>query len=287
VSGSAAPGSADRLGVTLLFSVMAHAVLALGITFEFEKPAPSLPSLDVILVHSANRAEPEKADFLAQASNAGGGESLHAERPSEPLSGPLPVPSNGVAPQPLETSTPAPAPPTPLERLTTAHSDFSVQHARESADPTENPAPSEQKELQRKLEMARLAEEIERDSRHYAKRPKRKFISANTREYAYAAYMHGWVARIERIGNLNYPGEARRQQMHGQLVLTVGLDARGHVKSVDVIQSSGHKALDDAAIRIVHLAEPFPPIPQKPDKLDELYITRTWQFLPGGVLRNR
>jgi protein TonB len=54
-----------------------------------------------------------------------------------------------------------------------------------------------------------------------------------------------------------------------------------------VIQSSGHKVLDDAAIRIVHLAEPFPGLPEDKEKVDELYISRTWQFLPGDILRNR
>ena len=134
--------------------------------------------------------------------------------------------------------------------------------------------------------MARLAEEVQRESQAYAKRPKKKFISANTKEYEYAAYMAAWVARVERIGNLNYPDEARRQQLHGQLVLTVALNRDGTVKSIDVIQSSGHKLLDDAAIRIVRLAAPFPPIPAD-EKVDELYVTRTWQFLPGDVLRNR
>ena len=87
------------------------------------------------------------------------------------------------------------------------------------------------------MEMAKLAQEIQRESEQYAKRPKRKYISANTKEYEFAAYMRAWVARIERIGNLNYPDEARRQQMHGQLVLTVGLTRDGRIKSIDVIQS--------------------------------------------------
>jgi len=77
-------GSADRFGVTLLFSLIAHGVFALGLTFEFEKPAPRLPSLDVILVQSANNENPEKADFLAQATNSGGGEAEKAKRPSQP-----------------------------------------------------------------------------------------------------------------------------------------------------------------------------------------------------------
>lgn len=284
---AAAPGSVDRLGVTLLFSVVAHAVLALGLTFEYEKPAPRLPALDVILVQSANSEKPQKADFIAQANNSGGGDADKAHRPSQPLSSPLPKPLPGVAPVPLEDGSPRPTPPTPTEVLTRKKSDFSVATDRQTPDVPEPTSANERDSEQRKMEMAKLAQEIQRESEQYAKRPKRKYISANTTEYEFAAYMRAWVARIERIGNLNYPDEARRQQLHGQLVLTVGLDRNGKVKSVDVIQSSGHKVLDDAAIRIVRLAEPFPALPETKEKVDELYISRTWQFLPGESLRTR
>jgi len=74
-------------------------------------------------------------------------------------------------------------------------------------------------------EMARLAQEVQRESQAYAKRPKKKYISANTREYAYAAYMAAWVARIERIGNLNYPEAARARKLYGSLLLTTGIRA--------------------------------------------------------------
>lgn len=281
-----ASGGLDRLGVTLLFSIVAHAVLALGLTFEFEKPAPQLPSIDVILVQSANSDKPDKADFIAQANNSGGGDSERARRPSQPLSSPLPKPVPGVAPVPLEDGAPKPTPPSPSELLTQKRADFSVVSDRQAPE-SERPSAHELETEQRRMEMAKLAEEIQRESVRYAKRPKRKYISANTREYEFAAYMHAWVARIERIGNLNYPDEARRRQLHGQLVLTVGLERDGRVKSIDVIQSSGHKMLDDAAIRIVRLAEPFPALPAGKDNVDELYISRTWQFLPGDVLRNR
>ena len=286
MSTDATAGGFDRLGVTLLFSVVAHAVLALGLTFEFEKAPPRLPSLDVILVQSANSEKPDKADFIAQANNSGGGQSDKAHRPSQPLSSPLPKPLPGIAPVPLEDAAPRPTPPSPAELLTRRTSDFSVVTAHQTRE-SEQPAPIERQTAQRKLEMAKLAQEIQREAEQYAKRPKRKYISANTREYEFAAYMHAWVARIERIGNLNYPDEARRQQLHGQLVLTVGLNRDGHIRSIDVIQSSGHKLLDDAAIRIVRLAEPFPTLPESKEKVDELYISRTWQFLPGDILRNR
>ena len=278
---------ADRFGVTFLFSLIAHAVLALGITFSVETQAPSLPALDVILVQSASGRAPDKADFLAQASNSGGGESEKARRPTDPLSSPVPKPIAGIAPRPTETGAPRPTAPTRTELLTTRSAERNVASAEETPDTPDLNVPNEREIIERKLEMARLAQEIQRETEQYAKRPKRKYISANTKEYAYASYMAAWVARIERIGNLNYPDEARRQELYGQLVLTVGLNRDGSVKSIDVIQPSGHRILDDAAIRIVRLAAPFNALPTKGDAVDELYITRTWQFLEGNILRNR
>jgi protein TonB len=278
-------GSTDRLRVALLFSIMVHAVLALGITFELEKPAPQLPALDVILVQSANSEKPAKADFIAQANNSGGGESETVQRPSELVSSPVLKPSPGIAPIPLEDGAPPLTPPSQAEILTQRTSTFSVatdKQAPPSDTPSENPRETEQ----RQMEMAKLAQELAQESAQYARRPKRKYISANTAEYGFAAYMRTWVARIERIGNLNYPDDVRRQQLHGDVELTVGLDRDGKVKSIEVIQSSGHKVLDDAAIRSVHLAEPFPPLPETTEKVDELYISRTWQFLPGDILRS-
>jgi protein TonB len=137
---------------------------------------------------------------------------------------------------------------------------------------------------ERSLEMARLAAEIERHAEAYAKRPRRKYISANTQEYAYADYMRAWVARVERVGNLNYPEAARSRGLTGQLVLTVAVKRDGTVERADIIQASGTKLLDDAALRIVSLATPFAPLPKTKEDVDVLHITRTWQFLPGGIL---
>lgn len=278
--------SGDRLGVTLLFSVIAHGVLALGLTFEYEKAKPRLPSLDVILVQSASGEKPVKADFLAQANNSGGGESEKAVRPSELMSSPIAKSETGVAPRPMRASAPKPQPPTQRELLTQQKSKFELQTEHEVPEQPPLPQPTVRDVLEKKLEMAKLAAEIQQESQAYAKRPKKKYISANTKEYQYAAYMSAWVARVERIGNLNYPDDARREQLHGELVLTVALRRDGTVKSVDVIEPSGHKILDDAAIRIVNESAPFPPIPTE-DGVDELYVTRTWQFLPGDILRNR
>ncbi len=283
--------SADRLGVAILFSLIVHAVVILGIGFDFLKPAPSLPTLDVTLLGTSNAAAPDKADFLAQANNSGGGNAERAKRPGSPFNGPLPVTDPGVAPVPVLPAAPAPRTASGPHVLTARSATFEVAQQQDSREQPETQERPSDIPIDRRLEMARLTQEVREQEEAYARRPRRKYISANTREYAYAAYMKAWVSRIERVGNLNYPDAARRRRLHGQLILTVALGSDGHVRQVVVNQGSGHRILDDAAIRIVHLAAPFPPIPREKDRnghrITELYITRTWQFLPGDRLATR
>jgi protein TonB len=278
----------DPIGATMLFSLLLHGVLLLGLTFHFAKPQPSLPTLDVALVNVANREAPDKADFLAQANNRGGGKSDRAARPSQLFSGALPRPDPGVAAQPVEESTPLPRPATPTRMVTTSgRSDFSVSSDTAQTEVDPQHATPTAAELKRQQAIAQLAAELRRKKVDYAKRPKVKYLTASTREYAYAAYMRGWSDRVERVGNLNYPEEARRRGLHGNVLLTVVLNLDGSIKSIDVIQSSGQPVLDAAAERIVRLAGPFPPAPRIGDHIDELNITRTWQFQPNNVLQTR
>jgi len=139
---------------------------------------------------------------------------------------------------------------------------------------------------QRDAEMARLAAEVHLRSAQYAKRPNRKFVSASTREYAYANYLRAWVDRAERVGNLNYPDEARQRRLGGQVVITVGVRRDGSVESSRILRSSGTPLLDETALRVIRLAQPFPPLPKTDDGVDILQVTRTWVFLPGGELRD-
>ena len=277
----------NPIGATMLFSLLLHGVLLLGITFHFVKPSPSLPTLDVTLVNVANQEAPDKADFLAQANNSGGGQNDRAARPSQLFSGELPKPDPGIAAQPVEATTPQPREATPTRMVTTSGAtDFTVASdtAQTQVDPEEQTPTAA--ELKRQQAIAQLAAELRQQTEALAKRPKKKFISANTKEYVYASYMRGWSDRVQRIGNLNYPDEARQRKLYGDLLLTVGLGRNGDIKNITIIKSSGQPLLDAAAERIVRLAAPFPPLP-KDASVDELYITRTWQFLPGDVLRNK
>jgi periplasmic protein TonB len=281
----------DRLGITLVMASLLHAMAALGITFEGEPEQAGSSTLDVILVQTKSENAPEKADFLAQANSEGGGESEERLRPSDLFSAPVPKPEDGIAPVPMEETAPKPREEiqSDTEVLTTQIADTRVDVKQAQSAQPQEAVEKTAEERERELEMAKLQAEIERNRQAYAKRPKRKFISANTREDGYAQYMAAWVAKVERVGNLNYPDEAIRRDLLGSLVLSVAVRRDGTVEKVEIIQSSGEPVLDDSAVRIVQLAAPYSPFPNVPgeENYDVLHITRTWQYLPGNVLQSQ
>lgn len=278
-------GPGDRLSATLALSAILFGVLILGVGFALDPPAPVAPTLDVILTETRSETPPADADFIAQANNQGGGDSDRAERPREEQLAPVPKPEEGLAPEPLVAQAPPPEPePVPRLLSTTGESEQALPAPEDQRDTEAEPLPTGRELVEQSLEMARLAAEIERRQQLLAKRPKRKFVSASTKEYEYAAYLRAWVARVERVGNLNYPEEARSRGLSGRLVMTVAVRRDGSIENVLLNSSSGLGILDQAAMRIVRLAEPFPPLPQTAEQVDVLHITRTWQFQNGNVL---
>ena len=280
-------GEPERLGATFVLSLLLHGILVLGLGFALDDAAPVLPTLDVILTQTQTPLTPAQADFLAQANNQGGGDQDKSARPSDAQTGIAPQPEPGAAPQPLRRQSPAPQPPPEARVITALRSDTKSPQAQDTPTPTEVPYPEGRAKVERDMEMARLAAEIQLRSAAYAKRPKRKFVSASTKEFAYAAYMRQWVDRAERVGNLNYPDEARRRHIGGLLVISVAIRRDGSVEKMVIVESSHVPMLDDAALRIVRLSEPFAPLPTTQEDPDILHVTRTWQFMPGGELIDR
>jgi protein TonB len=134
------------------------------------------------------------------------------------------------------------------------------------------------------LAAMRLEAEIDRRIEEYQKRPRKKFIGARAAEYRFAQYEEDWRLKIERVGTINYPPEARGR-LYGNLRLTVTIRADGSVQSMELDRSSGLKLLDAAAFKIVRMATPFAPFP--PDirrDTDLLVITRTWFFGQGDKI---
>ncbi len=282
------------LGITLVGAALLHIVLILGLNFTLQKPhiKQPLPELEITLVQSHTREAPDKADFLANASQQGGGEQDEPER----LSSPLPVPPKDI-----------PKPTPPQQKTASVESTVSIAPQKELllADKTSpvdlvlNPDKEKKKSREQKQEMGvqpeikeldreQLLAEISREYKAYQKRPRRKFLRASTREYRFASYMDAWRSKVERIGNLNYPEEAKKRNLTGSLLLDVAIRSDGSLDSINIVRSSRIQALDDAAIRIVKLAAPYAPFPENIAKdFDILHISRTWKFLHGDRLESQ
>ena len=113
-----------------------------------------------------------------------------------------------------------------------------------------------------------------------------KTISASTKDYEYRLYFEAWRQKVERIGALNYPESAKAGNL-GALRLTVSLNKEGNIKEIIINKTSGNKELDEAAIKIVRLGEPFAVFSPKMQKeVDLINITRTWKFTEDSYSSN-
>jgi len=272
--------SNDRFAVSILMALALHAVVLLGVGFvlDYKPLTHPLETLDVVLVNWRSESTPEDADFLAQASQQGGGESTEVARPSQENAGASPGLTEGtnLLDQREQVSSVKDA---AREQLLVEKDDTDFAQQITSIEQPDPPTPSAATLMQESMTMAKLQPGIQRDQESQSKLPRRKWISANTREYEFAAYMQAWVAKVERVGNLNYPEEVRRLKLVGDLVMTVGINLDGSVESIDIRRSSGLPQLDQAAKRIVRLAGPYSPLPEHINaSVDVLHITRTWRF---------
>lgn len=283
MSGTSGKAARDPLATALAASAVVHAVLLFGIGFSAREAAPVTPTLDVMISGARTPLSPKEAEFLAQVNNEGGGEHDKSARPGAPQSGPLPLPQDGLAEQPMQAQSPQSAPHPEARIVSSTRSPLERPAPENRPDVPPDALPPGRELVPQNLEMARLAAEIQRNSELYAKRPRRKFVSASTKEYVYAEYLRRWVERVERVGNLNYPEAAKQRNLSGKVVVSIGIRRDGRVESTEVLVGSGQPILDQAALRIARLAEPYPPLPRSDEPVDVLNVVRTWVFQPGGT----
>ena len=268
------------------FSVVLHALL-LSIHFKFPEALKfsSTQPLEVILVNAKTKEKPSKARALAQANLDGGGNTDQERRAKTPT----PVTKTQ---EPGKDLTRAQRRVKELE----AQQEQLLALAKPTAPATANevPRPSVMEEAApqvagrdlRELALAAMKLQAQIDKRHeeYQKRPRKQFIGANASEYRFAQYEEDWRNKVERVGTLNYPAEARGKA-YGNLRLEVTIRPDGSVESVRLDRSSGLKVLDDAAFRIVRMAAPYGQFPPDIRKdTDLLVITRTWFFGQGDAI---
>ena len=278
----------DRLGLTVFFAVVLHSLIILGISFsqqEKKNPPEKLPGLEVTLVQSKTENKVEEADFLAQATQEGGGNSDEKVRPTsavEPLIATGQV--GDVSQLTPQTVLPQQTEQSRMQIMTVQQSKERVSSEEDQPEmPTEQVDEATAQLMMINKEIARQSAEIDIMRQAYASRPNKAFLSAKTKEYRWAGYEESWRKKIERIGTLNFPDAARRSKVSGDVRASVTIRADGTVKEVVITKFSGHKVLDDAVKRIVKMASPYEAFPQDlREEFDEVVIVRTWQFLAGG-----
>jgi protein TonB len=274
---------ADRFGFSLFIAVAVHALLIFGLGFKLHQQQQAAPTLEITLAQHRSKDEPDKADFLAQHNQHGSGNNSDQQSVTTNQQADINDRQLKTIGAPLQPATHQPIAGDAPVLSTTAKSRLKTtkeSERQERQQPVTTPLTPATS-----LEIASLKAKLDQKQQEYSKLPKvLRITSASTKAADHAAYLRYWIDRIENVGNSNYPEEARRKAMYGDLRLAVTLLPDGTVESVEILLSSGQRVLDQAAIRTVRLASPFAPFPEQIKQYDKLEIIRTWRFVPGNYM---
>jgi protein TonB len=281
--------SSERFGFTMFVSICLHVAFILGIGFGILEQANSSTSLEITLAQYRSQEAPEEADFLAQENQQGSGSQEEKAAPSTPV-------QSRFSDDTIQEFSPfivnTPEQPLVQDQVITTVAESQDRVSEDTIEDRPVDVPDQPLENLSDTEfnnrLASLQAQLDIRRQEYAKRPRRYTISsASTQKARDILYLDNWRKKVEAIGNLNYPAQASSQGIYGNLRLLVSLRSDGSVADIRVLSSSGHRILDESAIRIVHIAAPYDPFPPDMRKeVDLLDIIRTWQFQRNNTLRS-
>ena len=265
----------STLQIALLCSVAVHAAL-LTVRFvdpeAFNRVFQDTP-LEVILVNSRSGEKPDKAQAIAQASLAGGGEAAKGRAMS-------PLPPSAI----MELGDSTEEARRQIEQLQQSQMQLLAQLRRELAlmaapDPRRDQGtPLERAEEEKRRQLIQLLAEIEKRVNEENARPKKRYISPATREEDYAIYYDALRRKIEERGTRNFP-EYQGKKLYGELTMNVSVDSQGRVVDTEVVRASNSKVLDLRAVAIVKAAAPFGSFSDKMRrKADQIVVTSRFKF---------
>ena len=274
--------ASDRLTFTVFLALAFHGILIFGVNFAPEKQRAAPHPLEVTLSQFRSDEEPDEADFIAQSNQQGSGDL--AEK------------------QELTTTEQADFADSKLENVQLKEKTTLQQRDRQSqllvittARESEQKVQAEQKEkteqkplkvakqenlLDMSQQIASLQARLAEQKQAYAKRPRiRRLTSVSAKAHYEAQYIDTFRREVETMGTRNFPAKALNSNTFGAVRLLVAIQKDGALKEVRVLQSSGHKFLDQAAIQSVRMAAPFDNFtPEMRKHMDVLEIIRTWKF---------
>ena len=276
------------LRIALFVSVALHLIL-LAVRFVMPQAAlfkPPDSALEIILVNARSSDKALKPDAIAQVDLNGGGEHDSGRATSF-----LPRMAEVTDGEALKDSQ------TAVRRLEAEQRHLVAQTSdAKTAVPPESPrriengdvAPTADLDTSMKA-IARLEAQVDKQTRDYNAKPRRGYIGPTTRGTSYAMYYTQWKEKVERLGTINYPQEARGH-LYGDLTLRVTLKADGSIYNdeVEVTRSSGSPVLDRAARRIVLLGAPYGRFSKELKRDYDIFeIFSTFRFTKGDALEMR
>ncbi|MGB0320737.1 MAG: energy transducer TonB [Pseudohongiellaceae bacterium] len=272
----------------IFLSACAHALLVLGVGFTYLTDANNEATIEVTLAQYRSQIQPDDADFIAQENQTGSGSQHEATVPSSPFLSDLnDADINEVRPAPeAQVLNETPEQPN-LTALTSINAEQVIAQQRNAPEQEEKQALSEQSSSEEiSLAIASLQAQLDLQQQAFARQPRKYTLSsASARKSHEASYLDSWRRRVEAVGNINYPVQARQQQVYGNVRMLIALNASGQISETRIIQSSGESLLDQAAVDIVNLAAPFEPFPEElKAEADILEIVRTFRFHEGNTL---
>ncbi len=273
----------NHLAYAVFIAVMIHGFLILGVTFVEPQGQPQAMMEVTMALHLSPEKNP-KADFLAQANQAGSGQLKEvAEMTTTEAADFFDAQINDIKPE--DQLAFAPPPEIAEHRLIVTHR-FSRQRIPPSTHKQQRPEQmADEGELQMSAQtsaIASLEARLAEKRQAYAKQPKIHTVSslsAREDKTGAAVYIDGFRKKVEAMGNKHYPEVARVRHLQGEVRLLVAVLPSGKVKDIKVLSSSGSGILDEAARRSVRLAEPFQPFTREMRReMDVFQVIRTWRF---------
>lgn len=276
-----APAVPDRLPAMLFLAALVHGILIIGVTFNVDltDQFSNTISLEVTIVADADQQidRPDDAEYLAQASVEGGGNTTEQVRPSAPLQSAMPVDNEGIeegttlidaksherSADEVLASQDTSDRQVEIDPRTDPQSDDSIAIVMEAGSEVTLPLPRDDD-----------ASLLIRDNE-----PRQLIISADTRESVVAAYLDNWKRRIEAVGASYLPQLGNLDNITGSPTLMVRIDITGALAEAVIRKSSGSTVLDLAALEIVRRASPFDAFPPEvSSEYDTVRFEYKWLF---------
>ena len=276
----------DKVVFSAFLALAFHGMLLFGLGFTLPELSNSQyeKTFSVVLAQFEAEEKPEKADFIGQADQEGGGESEELLAPSATEMAQFNDP-NKISSEPMQRQS-AKLQNQPTPEVLTANGKFRNKVNQDQNQEEADKLPDAASLIDKSYQLSGLIANLDNRNVNQARKGRKRAVSASIHRASDALYLDSWRRKIERVGNKNYPLQAKTKNIFGNLTMKVAINRDGTINKVIIMESSGSKILDDAALRIVRLAAPFNPLTREmAADTDILEIIRVWQFQPDYSLQ--